>query len=229
MTTSALLDLAPPETPAARGPSSAARGKRRYLRGKRGVESGAALVLLVTASPLILVLAAAIEATSRGSAFTAQWRVGRFGRLFRMYSLRTTYRRDEGDCGESGPVWADDDPSLATPVGRALRATRLDGLPALVNVVRGDVSFVGPRAERPLFVRTHARSVPRFAARLAVRPGLTGLAQVRGRRGESPSCVKQRIAWDLVYVRRMSWRLDARIVLASILRPFARDDGQPVR
>jgi len=225
VTSPALLDLVPPQTPPTGGPSSGSRGKRPYLRAKRAVESGAALVLLVTASPVMLVLAAAIEATSRGPAFSAQWRVGRFGRLFRMYSLRTAYRRDEVDCDASGPVWADDDPSLVTPIGRALRAARLDGLPALVNVLRGDMSVVGPRAELPLFVRTHARSVPRFSARLAVRPGLTGLAQVRGRRGDSPRNVKRRIAWDLVYVRRMGWRLDAWIVLASIRRAFARDDA----
>jgi lipopolysaccharide/colanic/teichoic acid biosynthesis glycosyltransferase len=203
-------------------------GRRaRFLSAKRVVDFVVALTLLVILSPVVVVLAAAVVTTSRGPAFVSQWRVGRRGRLFRIHAFRTEFVDDDRD---ALPAWARDESPQVTPVGRVLRATGLERLPALVDVLRGDMSFVGPRAERPAFSLASTASF--CDARLSVRPGLVGLERVRGVRGGGAKAARRRLACDVVYMRRMGWRTDAGIVLAAIARAAVRDgvaeDGQAV-
>jgi len=198
-------------------PSAQDVARARVPETKRVVDVVVAAALLVALSPLLLLLAALVEGTSRGAAFRGQWRIGRGGRLFRMYSLRTTLE-DERDA--EPPIWSERAAPRVTIVGRALLATRLDALPQLVNVLKGDMSFVGPRAERPDTARGLACLIPNYAARLAVRPGMTGLAQVRARGEDSTRKVRRMLAEDLLYVRRMSLALDAAIVARSLAGAF---------
>lgn len=169
---------------------------------------GAAIGLLV-AAPLMLLIAAAIKWTSRGPALYAQERVGRFGEIFRMYKFRTMMVDAEAE----GPIWAggEDDPRL-TRLGRVLRRTHLDELPQLMNVLQGGMSLVGPRPERPYFVRELRETVSNYEARLLVRPGMTGLAQVHYRYDQTVADVRRKVRFDLLYIRRLCITLDLRIM-----------------
>src|SRR5215813_2428485 len=146
-----------------------------YGSVKGWIDFGLALVLFVLAASVILVAAVLVKLTSRGPAFYTQPRVGRHGCLFAIYKIRTMRHNCEK---ESGARWATPGDRRVTPVGRFLRATHLDELPQLWNVLRGDMSLVGPRPERPEFVPTLAEQVLLYRERLLVRPGVTGLAQV---------------------------------------------------
>ena len=184
-----------------------------FVEFKRAADFALALALLVLCLPFLVCAVALIELTSRGPALFAQWRVGHRGRLFRMYKLRTMVRdAEEG----SGPVWAADDDPRVTAIGTFLRATHLDELPQLVNVLKGEMSLVGPRPERPAYVRSFTRSIPNYAARLEVRPGITGLAQICQGYDRSVADVKRKLAYDLLYVRRMGWLVDLRILVATL-------------
>jgi lipopolysaccharide/colanic/teichoic acid biosynthesis glycosyltransferase len=227
MTSTAFVPVrADADAPAAREEAAVSAERARFLRAKRAAEAAIAGASLVVVGPLVFVLAAAVETTSRGSAFVSRWHVGLNGRLFRMHRFRTEHVVDDG-CGV--PAWAKDDPARVTSVGRVLRATRLERLPEIFNVLRGDMSFVGPRPERPAFVRESTSNDPRYAERLSVRPGMVGLAQLCEVGGDPGQAARRRLANDLGYARRMSWRLDAAIVRAAMGRALRRRDDQPAR
>jgi lipopolysaccharide/colanic/teichoic acid biosynthesis glycosyltransferase len=212
-TTVPVLDFGLPDAPVTMAPPPVARGRGSFLECKRAIDFSIALALLTLFAPFLVFAAFAIEATSRGPAFYVQWRVGRRGRLFRMYKLRTMVRdAEEG----TGPVWAADADPRITAIGALLRATHLDELPQLINVLKGEMSLVGPRPERPVFVRSFTRSIPNYAARLEVRPGITGLAQVCQGYDRSMADVKRKLAYDLIYIRRMCWLVDLRIIAATL-------------
>jgi lipopolysaccharide/colanic/teichoic acid biosynthesis glycosyltransferase len=175
------------------------------------IGASAGLVLLAPAMPFI---ALAIAWDSRGPIFYAQERVGRFGDAFKMYKFRTM----AVDAESGGPVWSvgEEDPRM-TRVGRFLRRTHLDELPQLFNVVKGDMSLVGPRPERPFFVRDLHTSIPRYDRRLLIKPGVTGLAQVHYRCDQSLDDVRRKLRFDLLYIKRMCLTLDARILAWTIL------------
>jgi lipopolysaccharide/colanic/teichoic acid biosynthesis glycosyltransferase len=215
------LDPGDPRVRVERSPVSLARSLFRDL--KRTLEVVFAALLLVAFSPFLLAAILAIEATSRGPGIYTQWRVGRRGRLFRMYKLRTMVADAEL---ATGPVWAADHDPRVTPLGRLLRATHLDELPQLVNVLRGEMSLVGPRPERPTFVRDFAQRIPNYAARLEVRPGITGLAQVCRGYDRTLVDVERKLCYDLIYIRRMCWLLDLRILVAT-LRKAVPVTGRP--
>lgn len=188
-----------------------------YAVAKSAVEWLAALVLLVAAAPLIAVLGVMLRCTSRGPALYSQVRLGRFGRPFRLYKLRTMVDR----CEEfTGPVWSTVDDPRATRLGRWLRATHLDELPQLWNIVRGEMSLIGPRPERPEIAEQIERVLPSFRSRLAVRPGLTGLAQVLLPPDADINTVRFKLAHDLEYIRRIGVRVDARVALSTALILF---------
>ena len=139
-----------------------------YLPFRAGVEFVAALVLIVVSAPVIFLAAAVVRLTSPGRAFYAQTRLGYGGRVYTMYKIRSMY----DDCERySGPCWASEDDPRVTPVGRFLRATHIDELPQLVNVLWGEMSLIGPRPERPELVPDLERDIPRYRERLGVRPG----------------------------------------------------------
>ncbi|HUS58394.1 MAG TPA: sugar transferase, partial [Planctomycetota bacterium] len=171
---------------------------------------------------LILALAGLVKLTSKGPAFFTQVRVGKDGRLFNMVKLRTMHTNAEN---RTGPVWARKDDPRITFLGRILRKTHTDEFPQLVNVLRGDMSLIGPRPERPYFVNQFRRSIPLYEHRLAVRPGITGLAQVKHKYDESIEDVKMKLSYDLTYVKSMSWRTDFKIALWT----FGTITGKNVR
>jgi len=180
---------------------------------KRALELALALLFLTAALPLLVVLGILVRLESRGPAVYRQSRVGRDGVPFTLYKLRTMRADAET---ESGPVWTDPrgDPRV-TRLGRALRMLRLDELPQLWNVVRGEMSFVGPRPERPHFVETLRRVIPYYDERHAVRPGITGWAQVKFGYGSTIEDTERKLQFDLYYLKNMSLLLDLAIVLET--------------
>jgi lipopolysaccharide/colanic/teichoic acid biosynthesis glycosyltransferase len=212
-----------------------------YPRVKFAGEWLIALTLLVLLSPLALVLALLVKATSRGPAFYLQTRLGRFGRRYRIVKLRTMVQDAEAG---TGAVWASKDDVRITGIGRFLRATHLDEIPQLWNVVRGEMSLIGPRPERPEIARRIERRVPEFRQRLLVRPGITGLAQMICP-ADDPDDVEYRqlrmkLAHDLYYVRKVSFVLDLRVAFStpcfflaaaidSMRRGLVRSYGRAVR
>jgi lipopolysaccharide/colanic/teichoic acid biosynthesis glycosyltransferase len=182
------------------------------------VLSGAGLLL---SSPVWAVIAMAIKIEDGGHVFFVQERVGRFGRVFRALKFRSM----RGDAeARTGAIQAIEDDPRVTRIGRILRATAMDELPQLWNILRGDMSFVGPRALRPGEIEAEGggrlvrlEDVPGFEHRIAVRPGLTGLAQVYAPR-DLPR--RQKFRYDKVYVNNRSWMLDVRLILLSFWISF---------
>ncbi len=185
-------------------------GRRGFGEIKRALDIvGASILLLILGFP-ILFFAVLIKLTSRGPAFFRQVRVGQGGRLFKIVKLRTMRIDAER---ATGPVWARKRDSRTTWLGRLLRKTHVDEFPQLINVLRGDMSLIGPRPERPFFVNRFRHEIPNYEQRLLVKPGITGLAQVRYKYDETLNDVRNKLIYDLVYVKRMSWAMDARILL----------------
>ena len=183
-----------------------------YIRWKAKVEWVTALFLLVLTSPLIGVAAVLVKLTSRGPAFYCQTRLGKHGRPYTIYKIRTMFQDAESG---TGPCWATRNDPRVTPIGRFLRRTHLDELPQLWNVLKGDMSLVGPRPERPEFVNQLAPLIPRYRDRLLVRPGVTGLAQVQLPADTDLASVRRKLAHDLCYLQQVSLGLDLRIVLLT--------------
>ncbi len=171
-----------------------------------------ALFMLLLAAPVILLAALAVKLTSRGPIFYSQIRLGKGGRPYKIFKIRTMTHNCER---HSGIRWAAANDARITPVGRFLRRTHLDELPQLWNVIRGDMSLVGPRPERPEFVDQLEKTIPRYRERLVVRPGLTGLAQVQLPPDTDLGSVRRKLAYDLYYVERRSLWLDVRILLST--------------
>lgn len=181
---------------------------------KRIVDLTCSLLGLLLTAPAMAVIALAIKLDSMGPVLYVQERVGRFGELFRMYKFRTM----RVDAEAEGPVWAarEADPRV-TRVGAFLRRMHFDELPQFFNVLRGEMSLVGPRPERPCFVAQLDSALPRYDERLFVNPGMTGLAQVHYRYDQTLADVKKKLRFDLLYVKRMCLMLDARILAWTIL------------
>ena len=184
--------------------------KRGFAEVKRTLDIIGASILLIVLGLVILFFAALVKLTSRGPAFYTQVRVGKRGRLFNVIKLRTMRVNAENN---TGPVWAKEHDFRTTCLGNFLRKTHIDELPQLINVLRGDMSLIGPRPERPFFVNQFRRSIPRYEERLTVRPGITGLAQVKHKYDETIDDVRTKLSYDLAYVNSMSWRTDIKIAL----------------
>jgi lipopolysaccharide/colanic/teichoic acid biosynthesis glycosyltransferase len=168
--------------------------------------------LLVPAAPVILLAALAVKLSSRGPAFYTQTRLGLNARPFQILKLRTMINRAES---LTGPRWSLPGDPRVTRVGTFLRLTHLDELPQLVNVVRGDMSLIGPRPERPEFLPELEREMPGYRQRLLVRPGVTGLAQVQLPADSDVDSVRRKLAYDLYYVQRMNLWLDIRLFICT--------------
>jgi len=188
--------------------------KPRFLRSvKRVGEAGLAALALVLAAPVMALVALAVKLSSPGPALYRQTRVGEGGRDFPLLKYRTMRQDAEAS---SGPVWAaaENDPRI-TRVGKLLRNSRLDELPQLWNVLRGDMSLVGPRPERPHFVEKLRKVVPYYDERHGVRPGITGWAQVKFPYGSTLEDAEGKLEYDLFYVKHMSLLFDVAIVLET--------------
>jgi Undecaprenyl-phosphate glucose phosphotransferase len=174
--------------------------------------SAAALVVL--ALPFWLI-AALVKLTSRGDVFYRQERMGLDGKPFMIYKFRSMYADAEA---ETGPVFASEQDPRRTPLGKLLRRSNIDELPQLWNVLKGDMSIVGPRPERPLFVAQFKDKIPQYMLRHKVKAGITGWAQVNGWRGNTS--IEKRIEYDLYYIENWSVRLDLKIMWLTLLRGF---------
>jgi sugar transferase (PEP-CTERM system associated) len=187
----------------------ASRGTRVM---KRLIDIALAAVGLVLAAPLMLLTATAVWLDSPGPVFYRQVRVGENDRLFTLCKFRSM--RSDAERGK--PIWATNNDSRVTRVGRIIRLTRLDELPQLLNVLRGDMSFVGPRPERPYFVQKLAADIPFYAERHAVKPGVTGWAQVKYRYGSSVEDSMEKLRYDLYYIKHLSIGFDLTIVIDTV-------------
>jgi exopolysaccharide biosynthesis polyprenyl glycosylphosphotransferase len=174
--------------------------------------SGLGLIVL---SPVFAIVAAAILISSGRPIFYLQERVGQGGRRFRMVKFRSMKRDAEG---ETGPIWASNHDARCTRIGDLLRHTNIDELPQLWNVFKGDMSLVGPRPERPMFVERFLETEPDYALRHAVPGGMTGWAQVHGWRGRTS--LRKRIQYDIDYIQRWSFLLDVQILFMTIQHVF---------
>ncbi len=176
---------------------------------KRAVDVVGALIGLVVTAPILAVAALLVKLDSRGPVIYAQERVGRFGEPFMIYKFRTM----RVDAEANGPVWCagEEDPRM-TRIGAMLRRTHIDELPQLWNVVRGTMSLIGPRPERPQFVEELNRVLPGYDDRLFLKPGMTGLAQIHYRYDTSIADVRRKLRFDRLYIKRLCVALDARIL-----------------
>ena len=171
------------------------------------------LVLLLAVLPLLPLIALAIKLTSPGPVLYAQKRVGRNGKVFTCYKFRTM--RADAETAH-GPSWAGDNDPRVTLVGRWIRRVRIDEIPQLWNVLRGEMGFVGPRPERPEFVEWLSREIPYYPLRHVIRPGITGWAQIRYQYGASLEESKEKLKFDLYYIKHMSLSFELMIVLESV-------------
>jgi exopolysaccharide biosynthesis polyprenyl glycosylphosphotransferase len=190
------------------------------LQLKRVFDSIAAVLLMIPGAPLMALIAIAIKVDSRGPVIYTQERVGQHGRVFGMHKFRSMVVDAEG---ESGPVFAARDDPRTTNVGHFLRRTGLDELPQLFNVLKGNMSLVGPRPERPNFVTQFELDIPGYDQRQAVLPGITGWAQLNDLRQDTP--IEQRTIYDSYYVESWSLAFDVRILLATVIRVFFHDNA----
>lgn len=184
----------------------------RYLGLKRLIDVAFSLVIAVVALPIVLMCAFLIRMTSHGPAFYTQVRLGRFGKPFRIWKLRTMIHNCELT---SGARWAMRNDPRATPVGRFLRITHLDELPQLWNVLKGDMSMVGPRPERPEFVPVLEDAIPEYRKRLLIRPGVTGVSQIYLPPDTGIASVRKKLVYDLHYIRNMGLWFDLRLMVAT--------------
>ncbi len=180
---------------------------------KRLLDVGGSLVGLILIAPLSLVIAALIKLDSPGPILYRQERVGEGGRPFTLLKFRSMRQDAEA---ATGPVWAMDDDHRATRFGKWLRKFRLDELPQMINVLRSEMSFVGPRPERPCFVENLKNTIPYYGLRHAVRPGITGWAQVRYRYGSNVQDTVEKLQYDLYYIKNMSVLLDVTILVQTV-------------
>jgi Undecaprenyl-phosphate glucose phosphotransferase len=182
---------------------------------KRGLDVVLSLVALILLAAPMAIIALLVRWTSPGPVFYRQERMGLDGKAFTVYKFRSMHRDAED---HSGPIWAREDDPRATPVGRWLRRFDLDELPQFWNVLRGDMSIVGPRPERPYFVQQFKHRIPQYMLRHKVKAGITGWAQVNGWRGNTS--LEKRIEYDLYYIENWSVTLDLKIMWLTLVRGF---------
>ncbi len=180
-----------------------------YRELKRLIDLIVAVIGLILAAPVILIVAVLIKLESPGPVLFAQDRVGLNGKVFKIYKLRSMVQ----DAEKNGARWADKNDARITKVGKFIRLTRIDELPQFLNVMKGDMSFIGPRPERPVFVEQFNQQIPGFVNRLQVKPGITGWAQVNGGYDITP---QQKLELDMVYIHRHSPWMDMKIIWKTI-------------
>ena len=186
-----------------------------YESIKSSIELIFSLLLLIIAVPICILACIAIYVELRVNPIYTQKRVGLNGRVFKIYKLRSMYIDAEKD----GPKWASENDERITKVGRIIRKTRIDELPQLVNILKRDMSFIGPRPERPEFIKDFIKYIPAFNDRLLVKPGITGWAQVNGGYSLTP---KEKLEFDKYYIKNRGFKLDLLILIKTIIVIFTR-------
>ena len=180
-----------------------------------------ALLILILISPLLVLIALAIKLSSPGSVFYQQERVSWNGKCFRMLKFRTLPMGTDGRSGQ--PVWGRARAKRPTRIGAFLRKTSLDELPQFINVLKGDMSIVGPRPERPMFVEQFRHEIDRYMQKHLVKAGITGWAQINGWRGDT--CLKTRVEHDLYYIENWSLWFDLKIIVLTLFRGFVNNNA----
>ena len=182
-----------------------------------------ALVLLIILSPIILLIALLVKTTSVGPILYKQIRVGKNGKLFTLIKFRTMYATTSKnpDANGDSPTWCEiEDKRVTIIVGRILRTIHLDELPQLFNIINNNLSFVGPRPERPEFVQILEKEIPYYLFRQNVKPGLTGWAQIKFRYSRTVIDSKEKFEYDLFYMKNRNIFLDCRVILKTIQLVF---------
>jgi Undecaprenyl-phosphate glucose phosphotransferase len=187
---------------------------------KRTMDVVGSLFGILIASPVMLACAIAVKASSEGPVIFKQERIGLHNKPFMMYKFRTMDTQKQLD-EEKG--WTTKDDPRVTKVGRFLRKTSLDELPQLFNILKGEMSLVGPRPERPQFVSKFQEEIPRYNMKHLVRPGLTGWAQINGYRGNTS--IRKRVEYDLYYIENWSLSWDIRIMFLTVFRGFVNKNA----
>lgn len=191
---------------------------KKYESWKLLIDRGLAVALLVPGLPLMLVLLLLVRVTSSGPGLFRQVRVGKQGRAFTLYKIRSM--RMDAEPPGSGPVWAQCNDPRSTLVGGWLRDSHLDELPQLINVLKGEMSLVGPRPERPEFVVVLSKSIPEYQSRLDAMPGITGLAQINLPADTDLESVRNKLYLDRLYIAQRSLWLDLRLLVCTGLTLF---------
>jgi exopolysaccharide biosynthesis polyprenyl glycosylphosphotransferase len=197
--------------------------RRTYHMVKRTFDIIASLFGIVFLSPLFLLTAILIKCTSRGPVFFTQTRVGKDGTLFDIYKFRTMRVDAEK---ETGPIWAENNDPRLIPIGRFLRQAHIDEIPQFINILKGEMSLIGPRPERPVFVQQFKKEIIDYEKRLAVKPGLTGLAQVWHTYDATIEDVRKKIKYDLLYIRKLCLWTDVRILLRTVRVVFTGEGAR---
>jgi exopolysaccharide biosynthesis polyprenyl glycosylphosphotransferase len=173
------------------------------------------LIGLVVSSPVMLIAAIGVKCTSRGPVIFKQERIGLHNKPFKMYKFRTM-EVQKPSVEQQG--WTTKDDPRVTKIGKFLRRTSIDELPQLFNILKGDMSVVGPRPERPQFVEKFKEEIPRYMVKHQVRPGLTGWAQINGYRGDTS--IKRRIEYDIFYIENWTMSFDIKIMFLTLFKGF---------
>ena len=184
-----------------------------FIVVRRGLSVFISLVGLLLTLPLLPLIILAVKLDSEGPVFYTQTRVGKRGRLFKVVKFRTMRQDAEA---ANGPQWADNDDPRVTRVGRFLRTARLDEIPQLWCVLKGDMAFVGPRPERPEFIELLSKEIPYYGVRHMVRPGITGWAQIKYKYGSTIEDAREKLQYDLYYIKNASIGLDLLIMFQTI-------------
>ena len=190
-----------------------------YRGIKRLIDFLFSFVLLIPAIPICLISAIFIMLETKGNPLYTQERVGLNGDKFKIYKLRSMYFDAEKD----GHKWAEKEDSRITKVGSIIRKTRIDELPQLINIIRGEMAIIGPRPERPEFIEEFLKEIPDFNDRLAVKPGITGWAQVNGGYELSP---KEKLQYDQYYIKHENFKLDLLILFKTIKVVFTGEGSR---
>lgn len=186
---------------------------------KRALDIVITLLGMIVAAPIVVIFAVAVMVETSGSPFYLQERLGLRGKKFNIVKLRSMVVNAE----KNGFQWAAKNDSRVTKVGAFIRKTRIDELPQLLNIMRGDMSIVGPRPERSYFTNQFNNEIPGFIDRLVVKPGLTGWAQINGGYDITP---KQKLELDMQYIHNLSWRMDLRIMVRTVKVIFNGDGAR---
>ena len=187
---------------------------------KRAMDIAGAIVAIIIFSPVMLVTAALVKTTSKGPLIYKQERVGLHNQTFQMYKFRSM---EVQSAKSEKRAWTVRDDPRVTKVGRFIRKTSIDELPQLFNILKGDMSLVGPRPERPFFVEKFREEIPRYMVKHQVRPGLTGWAQINGYRGDTS--IKKRIEYDLYYIENWTMGLDIKILFLTFFKGFVNKNA----
>ena len=198
--------------------------RKKFVTFKRVLDFLVASLGLIILSPLFFIISVIIKIDSPGPAFfNKQKRAGKDGQIFLIWKFRTM--REDAEVG-TGPVWAGEDDPRITKLGRFLRKSHIDEIPQLINVFKGEMSLVGPRPERPELIKEINSRIPNFNQRLKIKPGITGLAQVRYSYGASFKDAARKLEYDLLYIKKMCWLLDFRIIYWTLGRALTGEGAR---